>query len=97
VEARNAEVTLDIVEADLRTGREADAFLTAASSSEITPLAAREPKSVAAAAPLTTSTLSMSAGLMSAMLEPSTTPSTMYSGSWPLPAALIDVGPRRIT
>jgi hypothetical protein len=44
---------------------------------EMTPDAAREPYSVDAAAPFTTSTLSMSAGLMSAMLEPRTMPSTM--------------------
>src|SRR5256885_891334 len=48
----------------------------------ITPLAAREPYSEAAAAPFTTSTLSMSSGLMSGSPPLTIMPSTMYSGSW---------------
>jgi hypothetical protein len=47
----------------------------------ITPLAAREPYSEAAAAPLTTSMLSMSSEAMSAGLEPRITPSTTYRGA----------------
>ena len=59
-----------------------------------TPLPARAPYSDAPAAPLTTSTFSMSLGLMSGRLPLMMMPSTMYRGSWPRPAALIDVGPR---
>src|SRR3712207_37786 len=65
----------------------------------MTPAPARDPYSDAAAAPFTISTLSISLALMSPSgFEPCRiTPSTMYSGSWPRPVALIDVGPRRIT
>ena len=60
----------------------------------ITPFAAREPYSEAAAAPLSTSIFSMSSASMSAMLAPRITPSTMYSGSCERPEALMLLGPR---
>ena len=63
----------------------------------ITPLAAREPYSEAAAAPFTTSTLSMSSGLMSGSPPLTIMPSTMYSGSWPRPWPFSDVTPRNTT
>ena len=63
----------------------------------ITPLPARAPYSDAPAAPFTTSTLSMSLGFRSGKPPLMITPSTMYSGSWPRPEALIDVGPRSNT
>jgi hypothetical protein len=60
----------------------------------ITPFAAREPYSDAAAAPFTISMLSMSMASMSMMLPDRITPSTMYIGSWLRPVALMLVGPR---
>ena len=57
-----------------------------------TPLAASEPYSELAAAPLMTSMRSMSSELMSASERREIVPSTMMSGSW-LPVS--DVGPRR--
>src|SRR5437773_2021609 len=60
----------------------------------ITPLAARDPYSDAAAAPFTTSTLSMSSALMSGSPPLTMAPSTMYSGSCPRPCPFRDVTPR---
>ncbi len=63
----------------------------------MTPFPARAPYSEAPAAPFTTSTFSMSLGFRSDRLPLMMMPSTMYSGSWPRPDALIDVGPRSST
>ncbi len=63
----------------------------------MTPFPARAPYSDAPAAPSTTSTFSMSRGFKSDRFPLMITPSTMYSGSWPRPDALIDVGPRSST
>ena len=63
----------------------------------MTPFAARAPYIDAPAAPFTTSTFSMSCELIEGRPPVRMTPSTMYSGSWERPAALIDVGPRRRT
>src|SRR5512133_1711765 len=62
----------------------------------MTPLPARDPYIDDAAAPFTTSTFSISCGLMSCRPPCETTPSMMYNGSWPRPAPLIDCGPRRM-
>src|ERR1019366_9248338 len=63
---------------------------------EITPYPARDPYSDAAAAPFTTSMLSMSFGLMSASEADAicSTPSTMNIGDCDRPVASIDCGPR---
>src|SRR5258708_3902372 len=63
----------------------------------MTPFPARAPYSDAPAAPFTTSTFSISLGFKSDRLPLMMTPSTMYSGSWPRPEALIEVGPRSNT